>query len=772
MQACMYLRILAAPLFVLLFTIGSFAMPSKNHGILKGRVVDAETAAPLPGATISIVNTPLGAVSNAEGRFEIIDLPVGSYTVQTSYVGYQTLRKTDIIIRPERISEVLIALPLSVLRTEDVVADAGYFNGSNVQSVSSIAFSSEEIRRSPGSAGDVSRIIAGLPSLAKINDQQNSLIVRGGSPIENAFYVDNIEIPNINHFPSQGSSGGPIGMLHVDFVREVEFSAGGFGASYGDRLSSVMKIDLREGNRENMDTQLDFNLAGIGLMSEGPLFGSGGSWMASFRRSYLDFLVGAIAGDDDAPIPEYSDWQTKLNFELDEDNSISFIDIGGIDNLSFAAESAREHSINIYSDINMLVNTAGLNWRRLWGPTAYSQTSISHTITDYNTDFFETASETQLLDNNSVEQEWKLRKVTFLRLAPQHELEFGFDAKIVESDYEVLYAEYTDPFGTTTPEVNVRRDIASLKAGAFLSYSLRPLDALELTPGLRFDYFDYTGNTHVSPRFAWSFALNDLSSIYGSWGLYYQNLPTVLVSQREEFKQLADPRSTHSILGFRHLLNEDTRLTLEGYYKTYDNFPLDPAQPQLFIIDEVSYRHGLYLIHESLVDNGEARSAGVELTIQKKLARDFYGLVSGAYFRSEYRDFDGKWRDRIFDNRYLFAIEGGYKPGDTWEFSLRWIYAGGAPTTPFDMEATRELNRGVLDESRVNEERLPDYHSLNLRVDKRFNFESSNLILFLSIWNVYGRENLAAYEWNEVDREIEEISQWGTLPVLGLEFEF
>lgn len=219
------------------------------------------------------------------------------------------------------------------------------------------------------------------------------------------------------------------------------------------------------------------------------------------------------------------------------------------------------------------------------------------------------------------------------------------------------------------------------------------------------------------------------------------------------------------------MLEESTRLTLEFYNKSYHDFPVDPSQPNLFLFDQAAMEN-LFLPHQLLLSKGRANSKGVELTIQKKLAKDFYGLLSGSYSKATYEGYSGIKYDRIYDNQFNFAIEGGYKPNESWEFSLRWLYAGGAPYTPFNETASRAAYKGILDESKTNSSRLPDFHSLNIRADKRFHFQSSTLIVYLSVWNAYARENIAAYTWNEIDNKLDKEKMWGLLPIFGIEFEF
>jgi hypothetical protein len=219
-------------------------------------------------------------------------------------------------------------------------------------------------------------------------------------------------------------------------------------------------------------------------------------------------------------------------------------------------------------------------------------------------------------------------------------------------------------------------------------------------------------------------------------------------------------------------LTDNTKATVEVYRKDYSSFPIDPQQPSLFVVDELFYRYGFFFNHESLTAAGKARSTGIEATVQKRLAENLYGLASAAYFRSSHMGADEAWRDRVFDNRLVLSLEGGYKPNSTWEFSGRWIYAGGPPYTPFDVDASTSLNRGVLDQTQMNGARYPDYHSLNLRVDRRFHFSGSNMIVYLSVWNAYNRKNVASDYWDEIGNVQDVSYQWSALPIFGIEYEF
>jgi hypothetical protein len=737
-------------------------------GSIKVTVVDAITNAPLIGASIMVTDSRMGAAADIEGRASIRNIGAGGYSLSISLIGYEPTSLTDVMVRPERTTFVTAKLKPSAIETEGIVVSRGFFNDARSRPTSTTGYNAEEIRRSPGTAGDVSRILNILPGVAKVDDQMNNLVVRGGTPAEIGFYIDNIEIPNINHYPVQGASGGPIGLINTDFIQNVTFSAGGFPASYGDRLSSVMDIDFREGNHDEFDSQLDLHMAGFGAIVEGPFAKRKGSYLVSARRSFLDFLVDAIGT---GVAPKYSDYQAKIVYDLTRSDKLTFLGIGGIDFIEFGKQQSIDDGNVVYGKYEGFEYASGLNWMHIWNHRGYSNTSLSVLGVRTEDQFFETKSDQLLTDNVNNDRVAQVRNINVYQLGRTEFIEFGFDSKYYFNKYDINYGSYTNALGDTVPPLVFEDEARTPKIGLFASVTFNPVDPLTTTAGVRYDFFDYTGHSHVSPRLSFALRLSERLSITGATGIYYQNLPLNFLAQKDANKELRDIVSQHYILGTGYLLTENTKLSLEGYYKDYDNFPLDPDQPQFFAADAVSY-YGFFGNYERLLDLGVARSYGIEAIVQKKLVTGIYGLVSLSYSKAEYKALDNAWRDRMFDNRIIGGIEGGFKPNNRWEFSARWIYAGGVPYTPLDLEASRSINRSVLDGARVNAERYPDYHSLNLRVDRRFLFARTNLIVYFSIWNAYNRKNVSTYYWNETEQKQDVRYQWTTLPIFGIEYEF
>jgi hypothetical protein len=734
-------------------------------GHLAGRVTDASSTLPMGNVNVIIQELEQGAFTNDKGEYYLTNVPVGSYTLRFQRIGYKPAVQTDVIIRSSRTTSQNMQLQRQMIEIAGVSNTIEYFAATEEEKTSVINFSHEEIRRAPGAAGDVSRIMLSLPSVAQVNDQSNNLIVRGGNPMENAFIIDNIEVPNINHFPHQGSSGGPIGILNVDFIEDVTFSTGGFSAQYGDKLSSIMQIDFRDANQREFDGQLDFNWAGFGGILEGPL-SKKCSAMLAVKRSYLQYVIDTFdTGSSSAP--SYGDAQVKILYQFSPLQKLSFLGILADDHNAPDQENAMDNAMSHFGNQDLYQGTGGVNWKAVWNAQLHSNTSLAYTYNDYDEDFYETYTGDYAIQNRTLEQEYKLRNSNHATLRDNLSLDFGGELKHLYHSYDNWLAETTNATGDTIPALSMNKDVQGTKVGGFISCDYSPLQYISLTAGLRADYFSYNDELNIAPRLSCKWQLSDFTTFNASWGTYYQSLPLLLLAQNSANDELRNPRAIHYIIGMEHLLSADTRLVIEAYQKEYARFPMDESQPGLFILDDDFFNN-----YETLSDEGRALSRGVEFLVQKKLAKNIYGLASATWFRSSYKGLDGTWRDRNYDNQLIVSAEGGYKPTPGWELSLRWIYAGGVPYTPLDVEKSMQNHYGVLDAEQINSQRYPDYHSLNLRVDRRWFFAKTNLVFYASVWNAYGQKNIAEYYWNDEAQKIDEAYQWTFLPIVGVEWEF
>ena len=746
----------------------TFGERQNPRGSVKGRVVDGTTRQPLKGAKVRLLEGGRSEMTDGQGAFVFRELAVGPCTLEVSLLNFRTSIKPDVIVKSGRTTEVQIEMDLSLL-TNEVVVQGSVFEGTESVRSGVSFYSAEEIRRSPGSLGDVNRILRGLPSVAKLGHQYNGLVVRGGSPAENGYFLDNIKIQNINHFPVQGSSDGLLSLFNIDLIKDIEFHPGGFSAVYGNTLSSVTDVRLREGSREDVDVQLDLNMGGAGGIVEGPLARGRGSWLFSFRNSFLNVLrdVGIL----DSVVPEYGDIQGKIVYDFSPRHSLGFLMIHGSGTRSWTREEALENWDDFYGDIASSQTMAGINWRVLWGSMGYSDTSLSFASNHLDYGFLQTSDMRPLFAKNASEKRGKARSLTILRFTPKHEILFGFEAETFDSAFHDDYHVGHDLVGNKVPETAVRRSLTGRKIDAFVEHHWSPWKIFSLAAGLRASSFSLNGDLTLSPSLTLSVHLSPKTTLSASAGIYRQNLPEVLLVQDPAFLSLKDLKSIHYNLYCHHVFSEDTQLSLALYLKEYANFPLDRAQPNLFIIDEPVYRF-FYYSHEHLESMGRASSYGLEFMVQKKLVKNLYGLVGASVYRSRYSDYFGHWWNRVFDNRYNATIDLGYKPNERWEFSLRWTFVGGMPYTPFKEEASTEAGWGILETRRINMMRLPDFDSLDLRFDRRFHFLRASLIVYISVWNVFDTRKPQMILWNEAANSLTSQSPLGRVPVFGLELEF
>ena len=441
----------------LLITALLLAAPAhaQRLGEIRGVALDRATQQPLPGATVAVLDTDRGTVADAEGRFALPRMPAGVHRLRVTMIGYAPVVRTDVVVRPRRVTDIEIELDEVVVDLgEETVVVADYFSDAAAEAVGGVSFSYEEVRRSPGAAGDISRLLQAMPAVNMNTDERNDLIVRGGSPTENLVLVDHVEIPNINHFPTQGASGGPIGLLNTDLIEDVAFYAGGFSAAHGNRLSSVTVVDLREGSRQKLEGELQLGMAGAGLLLEGPLPGGGGSWIASGRRSYLDLIVDAIGT---GAVPRYSDPQGKLSWDPSPRHRFSLLGIAGFDAIDFAPGDTDADEDFVVNGTDQYV--AGAGWRWLWSRRGFARTSLAFTYADFGTDVLDGRTRDLLFANSSQERRIALRSdVTWspaaggeLRVTLEGYLKRYRDLPFDPDDPTALVFDAFADFGTPAP---------------------------------------------------------------------------------------------------------------------------------------------------------------------------------------------------------------------------------------------------------------------------------------------------------------------------------
>ena len=741
----------------------------KDNGIISGRVIDKETQKGIENVLIKIPNTDRQTISNDKGEFQFDKLKYGSYVLEASVLGYTPFKKTDIVIESEKPVSVLFQLNSTDITTEDIEVESNYYQKSSEVNLSSLNLDYEEVRRAPGAVEDISRMLQTAPGVSINNDQRNDLIVRGGSPTENLFLLDGIEIPNINHYGTQGSTGGPIGFINLKFIREADIYTGGFTSKYGDVLSSVVDIKFREGSRENYINNVDLSFAGFGGIFEGPITKKS-SYLLSVRRCYLELLKWAIRL---SAVPNYWDFNLKLNYKFDDNNSLSLIGFSAIDNINFKVDE--NSSVNDYpynTDDATDTYTLGLNYKKLFR-NGYMQAVVSNSYTKYNADVYYAPTNQLQYYSHSYENESTYKFDLNYKLNKMMYLNFNAGGKYATFKNNLFGISDTTAQGYVIPQLLIDNKINTNKLFTSVSLSTKLFsEKLTLNTGARVDYFNYIRlKTNFSPRLGVSYKILPTTSINGSVGIFYQSPEYIWLATNSANKNLNSIRANHYILGMEHLFTPELNAVVEFYEKRYTGYPVSLDDPEYILINGGA-DYGLNLVGAAAsVGTGYVR--GFDVSIQKKLiGNGIYGLVNYSYSKSGFTAITGGERPAAFDPTNQFVVILGYQAADDWLIGLKFKYAGGRPYTPFNIEKSRQLGRGVVDADSFNSARYPDYQRLDLRVDKKFYYKHTTITGFFELQNVYNQQNIYGYFWNKAKNEVGTIYHWAFMPVGGCSVQF
>ena len=732
-------------LFILLFAT-TVCLSAQNIGQLTGRILDQQTQLPIEGVNILLEDTTMGVVTDAEGYFNFRDIRTQTYNLKISHLGYQSQTIYNIIVKTFGTPPLQVLLEESTNELEEIVVVQSPFRTTVETPLSTQTFSAVEIETYPGGNNDITKVIQSMPGISpSIGGFRNDIIIRGGAPNESVYYLDGIEIPNINHFSTQGSAGGPVGMLNVSFIREVTLSSSAFGAEYDNPLSGVLSFEQREGNPNRFGGNFRLGASEAALTLEGPLFRKDKEQPAkttllfSVRRSYLQFLFELIG----LPIrPDYWDYQWKINHEIDAYNTLVFLGLGTIDDFSVKApdnfDEQQQATIEQVPIIQQKTITVGLSWKRKYKNGKGSMvTAIStNRLQNIFSRFQDNTNKTGVLfENDSHEQETKFRFQTVHYL---DQWKVGAGTNIQHSDY-----------GNDTQSVLYNLDYSTgidfIKYGFFAKAERKFFqDNLGLSLGFRVDADSFSEGSglmdNFSPRLALTYNLTEDQTwkINASVGRYYK-IPTYTMlgfqnTQRRFVNQNAKyTRSDHLVTGLEYAPGNASRITLEGFYKKYSQYPIS-------LIDGVSLANkggGFEVLgNEAIRSDGKGKSYGLEALYQQKLTKNFYGVFAYTYFHSQFTTTQGDYLPSVWDSRHLISFSGGYKLKRNWEISARWRFSGKTPYVPVNQSATLQAYpEVVLDYQQLGNVKLNPFNLADIRFDKKWNFKRYSFNFYFEIQN-------------------------------------
>ncbi len=744
---------------LVLISIIAFAQVvlGQNTGSIKGKVVNKQNNEPVPFANIVIWGTNIGSSSDFDGNFVFAGLEPGFIELRASAVGFKPYVASSVQITNARSVFIEIELEETAVEIEGVVITASPFRRSEESPVSLQRIGIAEIEKNPGGNRDISRVIQSLPGVASTPAYRNDVIVRGGGPSENTFYLDGVEIPNINHFATQGASGGSVGIINADFIREANFYSGAFPASKGNSLSSVLDFRQIDGNSERMKYKAAIGASDLALTLDGPLTDNT-TFIFSARRSYLQLLFSVIG----LPfLPTYNDFQFKTRTRIDEHNEITVLGIGAIDQFSLNTglknpTPSQRYILNYVPVNTQWTYTTGIVYKH-FREKSFDTWVLSRNMLNNRQTKFPENDETQekILDYLSQESENKFRYEHDRRLNNGSKLNIGGGIEYSRYTNQTHRAFFSN--GALTP-IDYESELNLFGWSLFGQYSKTFFnEKLNASVGLRADANSYSssmGNllNQLSPRLSASYELNNDFWVNFNVGRYYQQPPYTmlgyalsngtLVNKSNSLKYI---QSDHIVAGFEWLPNIKSRVTLEGFYKLYNIYPFSVTDSISIASKGADY--GTFG-DEEVTSSAKGRSYGMELLYR---SRDVFGFNTIVAYTMVWSDSEnanptisGNWVPTAWDNRHIITLTATRSFKKNWDFGFKWRFVGGAPYTPWDLQTSELISawdtqgRGYLDYNRFNTLRVGSFHQLDIRIDKMFYLSKWTLNLYADVQNVYG----------------------------------
>ena len=723
-----------------------------QQAALKGRVIDAVNNEPLPFVNVIVSGTTIGAITDIDGNFQLIGLSPGFVRIQASFVGYQSALSAQIEVSNAKVAFLEIKMEQTDTKIEEVTVSASPFRKTEESPVSLKTIGIAEIEKSPGANRDISKVIQSFAGVLSSPSFRNDIIIRGGGPSESRFYLDGVEVPNINHFATQGASGGAVGILNADLIREVNYYSGAFPSNRGNALSGVFEFAQVDGNADKLRFRGSLGAAEVSATFDGPL-SEKTSFIVSARRSYLKLLFTALK----LPfLPTFNDMQFKVKTRFDAKNELTFIGLGALDQneLNLDIKNPDEQQTYILGQLpenNQWSYTLGAVYKHFrensYQTLVVSRSQLSNTATKY-LENDESSESNKIVDYTSQEVENKIRFENNMRMD-------GFKANIGAN---IDFAQYSNTtlgkrfYDGNILNVNYETELNLIKYGIFGQVSHEFLaERLTLSAGFRMDANNYSSGMNnplkqFSPRISASYQLTPEWSLNLNTGRYFQ-LPaytTLGYQQNNEFvnknNQLKYISVDHYIGGLEFKPATAVQFSVEGFFKNYQDYPFS-VNDQISLANKGA-DYGV-IGDEEVTSTSKGRAYGGEFQARISSAKGYNLNLSYTLVRSEFQDGNNQYIVSAWDSKHILSMTGSAALKRGWQVGTRFRFVGGLPYTPWDLnrssliEAWNLSGGPYFDNLKLNSNRFGVFHQLDVRVDKAYYLKKMTLKVYLDIQNLY-----------------------------------
>lgn len=786
---------------VAIFSLNLSAQKASYTQTIRGVVIDADTEMSLPGASVLLVGSspPVGTITDADGEFYLKNVPVGRQSIQISFIGYKPAKLSNIQVVTGKETVIVVRIEENVEELDEVLVTGGRRKseaGNEMALLSARSFTIEETERYAGSLGDPSRMAANFAGVMSVSDQRNDIVIRGNSPIGLLWQLDGITVPNPNHFGALGTTGGPVSMLNNNLLSNSDFFTGAFPAQYGNAISGVFDLKMRNGNNQKHEFvgQIGFN--GFELGAEGPFSKTGkASYLINFRYSTLEVMnnLGVDFGTG-AAVPQYKDLSFKVNFPLKK-GRISWFGIGGLSYIELHDDVAEKDDPSYgvsgtNTDFGSDMFVSGLSHLHYFNDKSRLLTSISAQGMR-STTVLDSLNKEHLpypfYRNTFSEMKYAIQTTFKHKFTAKDNISFGASADFYNinlNDSVKRYAPEDFPAGAGSNFMPISDVDGSFSLfQSFAEWQHRFSDDLSLYLGAHFQHSTTNSQSVVEPRVALRWAASARHSFHLGGGMHSQLQPHQMYFVKTELsdgslietnRELGFTKSNQFILGYDFNATENFRIKIETYYQALTNIPISPNDGWFSIVNEGS--DFAFVSKDSLLNEGTGTNYGVELTVEKFFSNNYYFLITTSIYESKYKAYDQVERNTAFNGNYvvnaLFGYEFQIGKNNALSVDVKGVLAGGKRILPFLLPESIAAGREIRDYENIYRNRYDDYMKIDLRIAYKLNGKHVSQEWALDIQNVTDNQNVFREAYNVLAKDVKTEYQSGLFPMFLYRIRF